>query len=44
MNLRIVGNLSFKEIGNILEKNENWARVIFYRGKNKLKEGEDYEA
>lgn len=43
MNLRIVGNLSFKEIGKILEKNENWVRVIFYRGKNKLKEGEDYE-
>lgn len=44
MNLRIIGNLSFKEIGNILEKNENWARVTFYRGKNKLKEGEEYDA
>ena len=36
--LRITGELSFKEIGIILNKTENWARVIFYRGKNKLKE------
>ena len=36
--LRIKGELSFKEIGIILNKTENWARVIFYRGKNKLRE------
>ena len=36
--LRITGELSFKEIGNILNKTENWARVTFYRGKEKLKE------
>ena len=36
--LRITGELSFKEIGIILDKTENWARVTFYRGKNKLKE------
>ncbi len=36
--LRITGELSFKEIGTILNKTENWARVTFYRGKNKLKE------
>ena len=36
--LRITGELSFKEIGNILGKTENWARVTFYRGKQKLKE------
>ena len=36
--LRISGELSFKEIGIILNKTENWARVTFYRGKNKLKE------
>ncbi len=35
--LRIFGNLSFKEIGEIMEKTENWARVTFYRGKEKLK-------
>ena len=38
MYLRITGELSFKEIGTILNKTENWARVTFYRGKNKLKE------
>ena len=36
--LRITGELSFKEIGVILNKTENWARVTFYRGKNQLKE------
>ena len=37
MYLRIYGNLSFKEIGEIMGKNENWARVNFYRGKEKLR-------
>ena len=36
--LRITGELSFKEIGIIMNKTENWARVTFYRGKQKLKE------
>lgn len=35
--LRIFANLSFKEIGEIVGKSENWARVTFYRSKNKLK-------
>ena len=38
--LRITGELSFREIGDILNKTENWARVTFYRGKQKLKECE----
>lgn len=38
--LRINSELSFKEIGEILGKTENWARVTFYRGKLKLKEGD----
>jgi len=38
MYLRLTGELSFKEIGRILDKSENWARVTFYRGKQKLKE------
>ena len=38
MYLKITGELSFKEIGTILNKTENWARVTFYRGKNQLKE------
>ena len=36
--LRITGELSFKEIGLILNRTENWASVTFYRGKNKLME------
>lgn len=41
--LRITGDLSFKEIGDIFNKTENWARIIFYRGKKKLREVEEYE-
>lgn len=37
--MRITGELSFAEIGEILNKNENWARVTFYRAKQKLMEG-----
>lgn len=37
MYLRIFGNLSFKEIGEIMGRTENWARVTFYRGKEKLR-------
>ena len=37
MYLRIFGNLSFREIGAIHEKTENWARVTYYRGKEKLR-------
>lgn len=36
--LRILGGLTFKEIGEIHRKNENWARVTFYRAKLKLRE------
>ena len=34
--LRVFGELSFAEIGEVLGHNENWARVTFYRGKEKL--------
>ncbi len=37
--LRITGAFSFKEIGEILQKNENWARVTFYRAKQKVMKG-----
>ena len=37
--LRIMGELSFREIGSIFEKNENWARVTFYRAKQKVVKG-----
>lgn len=36
--LRVTGNLSFKEIGEIMGRSENWARVNFYRGKEQLLE------
>lgn len=34
--LRVINELSFKDIGYILNKNENWARVTFHRAKAKL--------
>ena len=36
--LRIEEELSFKEIGKMFNKNETWARVKFFRGKEKIKE------
>lgn len=38
MYLRLMGNLNFNEIAEILNKTPNWARVIFFRGKQKIKE------
>ena len=43
MYLKLRGELTFKDIGNILGKTEEWARVTFYRGKIKLKEKFSYE-
>lgn len=37
--LRITGAFSFREIGEVFQKNENWARVTFYRAKQKLMKG-----
>ena len=34
---RITGELSFREIGTILGKSENWARTVFYRAKLKIR-------
>jgi len=36
--LRATESLSFKEIGEIMGKSESWARVTFFRAKQKLKE------
>lgn len=42
--LRAFCSLSFAEIGEVLGKTENWARVTFYRGKEKMrKEMENHE-
>ena len=35
--LRVFGGLSFREIGDIFAKTENWARVTFYRAKEQLR-------
>ena len=37
--LRTFCDLSFKEIAIIYEKQENWARIIYYRAKIKVREG-----
>ncbi len=34
--LRVFAELSFAEIAVVLDKTENWARVIYYRAKQKL--------
>ncbi|MBQ6807108.1 MAG: RNA polymerase sigma factor [Lachnospiraceae bacterium] len=36
--LRIFGELDFREIGNIFGKTESWARVTYHRAKLKLQE------
>lgn len=36
MYLRLISNLSFSEIGEIIDKTENWTRVTFFRGKQKI--------
>lgn len=36
--LRIFGELSFKEIGTIFGKSENWARVVYHRSRLKIQE------
>ncbi len=38
MYLRLISNLSFAEIGEIIGKTENWTRVTFFRGKQKIVE------
>lgn len=35
--LRIFADLSFANIGDVLGKSENWARVTFFRSKEKLR-------
>lgn len=44
MYLRLISNLSFGEIGEILGKTETWTRVTFFRGKQIIvKEVTEYE-
>ncbi|MBR2742988.1 MAG: sigma-70 family RNA polymerase sigma factor [Clostridia bacterium] len=37
MYMRLLGNLSFRQIGEIMQRTENWARVTYFRGREKLK-------
>ena len=39
MYLRLAGELQFSEIAAIMGKTENWARVTYYRGKQKIMKG-----
>jgi len=39
--LRLIGDLGYKEIGDLLGRTETWARVTFYRGKEKMKKGRE---
>lgn len=44
MYLRLTGSLTFDQIGEIMGKSENWARVTFYRGKERIvKEAKENE-
>ena len=36
--LRIFGELSFAQIGELFGKTESWARVTYFRARQKLKE------
>lgn len=36
--LRVLGELSFKEIADIFNKNDSWARVTYYRARVKIQE------
>ena len=36
--LRVFGSLSYREIGQVMGRTDTWARVTYYRGKEKLRE------
>lgn len=40
--LRTMGNLNFIEIAEVLGKTPNWARVTFFRAKQKMKEENEH--
>lgn len=41
--LRAFGSLSFRQIGEVMGRTETWARVTFYRGKEKLRRALDIQ-
>ena len=36
--LRVFGELTFSQIGELFEKTDSWARLVFYRAKKQLQE------
>ena len=36
--LRVLGELSFRDIGSLFEKGENWACVTYHRARKKIME------
>ena len=36
--LRVFGELSFSQIGALLNKTDSWARLTYYRAKKRIKE------
>ena len=36
--LRVLGDLSYREIGDIFNRPENWVRVTYYRAKKKIQD------
>ena len=41
--LRTFGELTFRELGMLFGKSENWARVTYYRARVKIREELEYE-
>lgn len=39
--LRVFGELPFSQIGELFDKSDSWARLIFYRAKKELRRGLD---
>ena len=39
--LRVLGELSFSQIGQLFGKSDSWARVVFFRAKTELRRRAD---
>lgn len=42
--LRVFGELPFSQIGDLFEKTDRWARVIYYRAKKEIRRGLNEES
>lgn len=43
MHLRLNGDFTFREIGEIMGRDETWARVTFYRGRQRIRKERNNE-